>query len=149
MPSLVEIGPVLLEKKLKIGKVYRQTDGQTDRRTDGQTDDGRQAIRKAHLSFQLRWAKNDKTSLLLVNQWKRNEYINTLNYSLSCNVIDICSIWRYSNNALIFIFRGGAFWWNNSCHCHFHYSTSAHWCCCVLLLSPQVTGIQWRKFFNS
>ena len=30
-----------------------QTDGQTDRRTD----DGRQVIRKAHLSFQLRWAK--------------------------------------------------------------------------------------------
>ena len=27
---------------------------QTDRRTDGQTDDGRQVIRKAHLSFQLR-----------------------------------------------------------------------------------------------
>ena len=32
-----------------------QTDRQTDRR---QTDDGRQVIRKAHLSFQLRWAKN-------------------------------------------------------------------------------------------
>ena len=35
-----------------------QTDGRTDRQTDGQTDgqtnDGRQAIRKAHLCFQLR-----------------------------------------------------------------------------------------------
>ena len=31
-----------------------QTDRQTDGRTDGQTDDGRQVIRKAHLSFQLR-----------------------------------------------------------------------------------------------
>ena len=31
---------------------------QTDRRTDRQTDDVRQVIRKAHLSFQLRWAKN-------------------------------------------------------------------------------------------
>jgi hypothetical protein len=30
---------------------------QMDRRTDGQTDDGQRAIRKAHLSFQLRWAK--------------------------------------------------------------------------------------------
>ena len=29
MPSFVEIGPVVMEKKLKIGKVYRQTDGQT------------------------------------------------------------------------------------------------------------------------
>ena len=49
VPSLVEIGPVDLEK---IGNVYRQTDGQTD---------GRQAIRKAHLSFQLRSAKKHRT----------------------------------------------------------------------------------------
>ena len=47
--NLVETCPVVLEKKSKIGKVYRQT--------DGQKDDGRRAIRKAHLSFQLRWAK--------------------------------------------------------------------------------------------
>ena len=32
------------------------TDRRTDRRTERQTDNGRQAIRKAHLSFQLRWA---------------------------------------------------------------------------------------------
>ena len=48
--NLFEIGQVVLEKKLKIGKVYRQTDGRTDR----QTDHGQQRIRKAHLSFQLR-----------------------------------------------------------------------------------------------
>ena len=53
VPSLVKIGPVVLEKKSKIWKVYRQMDRQTDRQTDG-----RQAIRKAHWSFQLRWAKN-------------------------------------------------------------------------------------------
>ena len=35
--------------------VKKFTDGQTGRQTDRQTDDGRQ---KAHLSFQLRWAKN-------------------------------------------------------------------------------------------
>ena len=35
-----------LEKKMKMGKVYKQTD-----------DDGQQAIRKAHTSFQLRRAK--------------------------------------------------------------------------------------------
>ena len=33
---------------------------QTDRRTVRQTDDGRKVIRKAHLSFQFRWAKKDK-----------------------------------------------------------------------------------------
>ena len=43
----------VLEKKMKMWKVYRRTDGRTDR----QTDDGRQVIKKAHLSFQLRWAK--------------------------------------------------------------------------------------------
>ena len=50
VPSLVEIGQVILEKKLKMWKVYRRTDRQT-------TDDRQQVIRKAHLSFQLRWAK--------------------------------------------------------------------------------------------
>ena len=38
VPSLVEIGPVVLEKKMKMWKVYRQMDGQTDRQTDGRTD---------------------------------------------------------------------------------------------------------------
>ena len=60
VPSLVEIGPVVpvvLEKKMKMWKVYRQTDGRTDR----QIDAGRQVIRKAHLSFQLRWAKNNSS----------------------------------------------------------------------------------------
>ena len=44
VPSLVEIGQVVLKKKMKFFflKVYSQT------------DDGQQAIRKAHLSFQLR-----------------------------------------------------------------------------------------------
>ena len=39
LPSLVEIGPLVLEKKMKMWKVYRQTDGQTD---------GPQTIRKTH-----------------------------------------------------------------------------------------------------
>jgi hypothetical protein len=46
VPSLVKIGPVVLEKKSKMLKVYRQTDRQTD---------GRRPT--PHLSFQLRWAK--------------------------------------------------------------------------------------------
>ena len=37
MPSLVKIGPVVLEKKSKIGPVYRRTDRQTDREKDRQT----------------------------------------------------------------------------------------------------------------
>jgi hypothetical protein len=38
-----------------------QTDRQTHGRQDGRTDAGQRAIRKAHLSFQLRWAKNRST----------------------------------------------------------------------------------------
>ena len=36
-----------------------QMDRQTDRRTDRQTDDRQQAIKKAHVSFQLGWAKKN------------------------------------------------------------------------------------------
>jgi hypothetical protein len=37
VPSLVKIGPVVLEKNSEVEnvKVYRRTDGQTDRKTDG------------------------------------------------------------------------------------------------------------------
>ena len=41
---------MVLEKKSKIGKVYKRT----DRQTDGQTDDGRKAIRKARLAKKTR-----------------------------------------------------------------------------------------------
>ena len=44
--------------ELKMWKVYR--------RTNRQTDVGRQVIRKAHLSFQLRWAKNGSKSKVKV-----------------------------------------------------------------------------------
>ena len=60
VPRLVKIDSVVLEKKMKMWKVYRQTDRQMDR----QTDDGRQVIRKAHLSFQLRWAKKNTVKCL-------------------------------------------------------------------------------------
>ena len=54
MPSLVEIGPGVLEKKSKIGKIYRRTDRRTERQTDIQTD--RQKDR--------RQTKGDQKSLL-------------------------------------------------------------------------------------
>ena len=41
---------LLFQKKMKNMKILQTT--------DGQTDDGRQVIRKAHLSFKLRWSKN-------------------------------------------------------------------------------------------
>ena len=36
---------------------WEEVENRKSLQTDGQTDDGRQAIRKANLSFQLRWAK--------------------------------------------------------------------------------------------
>ena len=47
---------MVLEKMMKMWKVYRPTDGRMDR----QTEEGRQVIRKDHLSFQLRWAKKGR-----------------------------------------------------------------------------------------
>jgi hypothetical protein len=45
-----------------------QTDRQTDRRMARQTDAGQRAIRKDHLSFQLRWAKNVNSEKTIVSQ---------------------------------------------------------------------------------
>ena len=66
-----------------------QTDRQTDGRTDGQTDAGRQVIRKAHLSFQLRWAKN--TSLLIVPSIM---ILELMVHSVSC-LQCFPSMWQY------------------------------------------------------
>ena len=73
VPSVVEIGPVVLQKKVKMWKVYRRTERRTEK-MDGQTEDGQLAIRKAYLRFQLKLAKNgsnlsipDKTLILKLN----------------------------------------------------------------------------------
>ena len=51
MPSLVEIGPVVLEIRWKCEKFTTTT-------TTTTTDNGQILIRKANLSLRLRWAKN-------------------------------------------------------------------------------------------
>ena len=84
--SLVEIGPVVLEKKMKIWKVYRQTDGRTDR----QTDNGWQVIRKSHLSFKVRWAKNRTDGL---TDWLKDRS-KTL---YPKNIINIIKSWYQFN----------------------------------------------------
>ena len=73
-----------LEKKMKMWKVYRQTNG----RTDGRTDDGRQVIRKAHLSFQLRWAKKAKHMNMMPHPPRR--FQGNINTMLKC----ITASWR-------------------------------------------------------
>ena len=56
--SLVDIGPVVLEKKMKMWKVYDIDNNDGQRQTT--TDDGQILIRKAHLSLRFRWAKKLK-----------------------------------------------------------------------------------------
>ena len=48
----------------------------TKGRTDGQTDAGRQVIRKAQLSFQLKWAKNERHTIRIK--------VTYIQYHLNC-----------------------------------------------------------------
>ena len=60
VPSLAVIGPLVLEKKMKMWKVYRQTDRQTDGQTDGRTDWLRTTgEQKTSLELSAWGAKND------------------------------------------------------------------------------------------
>jgi hypothetical protein len=107
VPSLVKIGPMGLEKK---SKIYKFTDGQTDRRMERQMNAGQRAIRKAHFSFQLRWAKNvtkspSKKSDLL--SWKIFLKINPIhaftitdNFPRSTNVGDIKATTYYDTTLI-------------------------------------------------
>ena len=53
LPSLIKMHQAVLEKKLKMWKVYGRTDGR-------RTDEERCAMTIAHSSLRLRWAKNRK-----------------------------------------------------------------------------------------
>ena len=92
VPNLVEIDPVVLEQKSKIGKVYIQMYGQM-------TD--RWQVRKAHSSFQLRWAKKvwmkplkeilvfSPFPLLTESKFAHN-FIITLNILIKININKNC-----------------------------------------------------------
>ena len=69
MPSLVEIGPVILEKKMKCEN-YRQMDGWCTTCV----------IIKAYLCFQLRWAKNEWS---LKNWGSNKETLWMMQYSMN------------------------------------------------------------------
>ena len=87
MPSLVEIGPLVLDKKMKMWKVYRQTDRQRDRQTDRKTD-GQIVIRKAHLSFQLRLAKGDDNCRTIQFDKRKLFLPNSIFYKLTFDFKD-------------------------------------------------------------
>ena len=60
MLSLIEIGQLVLEKKMEMWKVYDNT----KKYNDNDNNDGQQTtlIRKSHLSLRLRWALNFRCS---------------------------------------------------------------------------------------
>ena len=82
----------------------RQTDRRTDRRTDGQTDAGRQVIRKAHLTFQLRWAKNNNEVTAVPPNFKKltGLYYLFIHDTIYCRgqdeVLSWVDIWYYFTN---------------------------------------------------
>ena len=59
---------------------------QTNRQTCRQTDDGRQVIRIAQLSFQLRWAKNSDTIIKLSDDSIHMHYKCMFNESNVMNI---------------------------------------------------------------
>ena len=87
MQILVEIGPVVLEKQLKVWKTYKNND---------KNDDGQQSsIIKAGLSLWLGWAKNE-TSFLIKNEilfkgiYQLEAFNNLdLNYSYHLNKVNV------------------------------------------------------------
>ena len=61
--------------------------------TDGQTDDRRQVIRKAHLSFQLKWAKKgDKDFLITLSSWECLHYYHIFGLKTGTVLCSICVI---------------------------------------------------------
>ena len=78
VPSLVEIDPVVLEKKSKIGKVYRRTDRQTDGQTDRQTTNERR-------SEKLTWAFSSGELKKLYSEWYM-KLISTSSAIFICHV---------------------------------------------------------------
>ena len=76
-PSLVEIDPLDLEKKMRMWKVY-------DRNNDHNNDScGQILIRKAHLSLWLRWAKKDYS----IQSMAFSSYDIIINQHDWCNLI--------------------------------------------------------------
>ena len=100
VPSLVKIGPVVLEKKLKMWKVYRHTDRQTDR----QMTDNRQSekLTKAFSSGELiktQWLKimKSKLSNLVINLHKYQSNQKNQTSSVSMHYKYTCK-YKYAKN---------------------------------------------------
>ena len=69
---------------------------QTDGRTDRHTDDGWQVIRKAHLSFQFRWAKKAEART-------QSHVRNPINMTLRSKVNVVSGSWMYLTHPVMVI----------------------------------------------
>ena len=91
VPSLVEIGPVVLEK-MKMWKVYRRTDGRTDRQT---TDD--------RWSEKLTWAFSSValfTEILTINYARKRKLTNLFLFTKILTRLLACKMCRNSTTVL-------------------------------------------------
>ena len=103
VPSLVEIGQMVLEKKLKMWKVYRRTDRQTDRQ---------QAIRKAHLSIQLK-IRNKLHFLSCNGIWTCDRYVtNSIGFWLTACSYPNATHKRYISQVKLYTWLIHFFKWN-------------------------------------
>ena len=94
VPSLVEIGPVVLEKKLKMLKVNRRTDRQTDRRMDRQRMDNSS-------SQKLTWAfSSGELKTKLIPFLEQTMVGSFLEFSWAFNDSD--SVWKVQNEEKIY-----------------------------------------------
>ena len=64
LPSFIKTHQAVLEKNLKMWKVYWQTGGWTENGRRRWTENGRQDITIAQLSLRLRWAKSRQIKLM-------------------------------------------------------------------------------------
>ena len=107
VPILVVIGRVVLEKKMKMWKVYGETDKTARRRTTGD--------QKCHLSFQLRWAKSNwqKLSSFCLSKpsayhWKHQFSIHYSNCKMDFekfNIFHVCWMQACSIRPRIYFFK--------------------------------------------
>ena len=101
LPSFIKIHQAVLEKKSKMWKVYGRT---TD---DGRRTDGRCAMKIAHSSLRLRWAKNQK--LLNMSRSKKTRPVADAStwrpVQLRMSAANPCSIFLYECHAWFHLHR--------------------------------------------
>ena len=93
MPSLVEIGPLVLEKKMKMWKVYDDNDDNDGQRTNFD--------QKSSVEPRLRWAKNKFIIFIIL----KYTYYSCVQYALHKHILYIePNVFLFSRIPYLFFF---------------------------------------------